>query len=203
MFWYEEDIRYIEKKIDTENNPPYTVFYGSSSIRLWDHLERDFNRFNGLNLGFGGSTMAACVWYYERVFSKMQPSSIVLYAGDNDLGDNRHPEEVFIFYQQLLHKIRTQYGNIPVFFVSIKPSISRFHIVDRIKYTNKIIHNEIINDHNNTFYINLYDKMVDDSGFPIRSYFMPDGLHLNANGYDVWKDVIYKKLNDNLPVEYV
>ena len=203
MFWYEDDIKHIEKKIDTENNPPYTVFYGSSSFRLWDHLERDFHKFNGLNLGFGGSTMAACVWFYDRVFSKMQPSSIVIYAGDNDLGDNRHPEELFIFYQQLLHKIRTQYGNIPVFYVSIKPSISRFHIIDRIKYSNKIISHEINNDHNNTFYINLYERMVDDSGFPIRNYYQPDGLHLNQNGYDLWKEVIHKHLNDYLPVEYV
>ena len=133
----------------------------------------------------------------------MQPSSIVIYAGDNDLGDNRHPEEVLIFFQQLLHRIRIQYGNIPVFYVSIKPSISRFHIVDRIKHTNKLISHEINNDHNETFYINLYDKMIDDTGFPIRNLFLPDGLHLNKNGYHVWKEVIHKFLNDHLPVEFV
>ena len=203
MFWYEEDIKQLEKKIDTLNDPPYTVFYGSSSIRLWDHLEKDFNRFNGINLGFGGSTLAACVWFYDRIFSKIQPTSIVLYAGDNDLGDNRHPEEVLIFFQQILHKVRAQFGNIPVFYVSIKPSISRFHIIDRIKYTNKIILHEINNDHNNTFYINLYDKMIDDTGFPIRNYFLPDGLHINRNGYELWNEVIYKHLNEYLPVENI
>ena len=202
MFWYEADVKQLEQKVAHLNNPPYMVFYGSSTIRLWDHLEKDFQRYNAVNLGFGGSTLAACVWFYDRIFANLQPSSIVLYAGDNDLGDNRHPEEVFIYYQQLMHKIRTQFGNIPVFFISIKPSINRFHIIDRIKYTNRIILQEINKDHNNSFYINLYEKMLDDSGFPMKQYYQQDGLHLNSYGYGMWKEAVGKYLNDYLPLDF-
>lgn len=201
MFWYEEDIKHLEQKINALKAQPNMIFYGSSTIRLWTLLEKDFAHYNPINLGFGGSTLAACVWFYDRIFAKLKPTSIVIYAGDNDLGDNRHPEEVFLYYQLLMFKIRAQFGNIPVFFISIKPSITRFHIIDRIKYTNRIILQEINNDHNDSFYINLYDKMLDDVDFPDRQFFLHDGLHLNANGYELWKSVISKYLNDNLPVE--
>ncbi|MEO6149861.1 MAG: hypothetical protein ABIP28_06855 [Mucilaginibacter sp.] len=30
-----------------------------------------------------------------------QPERLIFYAGDNDLGDGRHPEEVFIFSRNL------------------------------------------------------------------------------------------------------
>jgi len=202
MFWYEADIKQLEQKVAHLTTPPYMVFYGSSTFTLWDKLEKDFQQYNPVNLGFGGSTMAACVWFYDRIFVNLQPTSIVIYAGDNDLGDNRHPEEVYIFYQQLMHKIRTQFGNIPVFFLSIKYSINRFHIIDRIKYTNKIISQEINKDHNNSFYINLSDKMLDDSGFPMKQFFQQDGLHLNSYGYGMWKEVITKYLTDYLPLDF-
>ena len=202
MFWYEADIIQLEQKVAHINNSPNLVFYGSSTMRLWDSLEKDFQQYNAVNLGFGGSTLAACVWFYDRIFANLKPSSIVIYAGDNDLGDNRHPEEVYIFFEQLLYKIRTQFGNIPVFYISIKPSINRFHIIDRIKYANKIISQEIYKDHNNSFYINLYEKMLDDTGFPLKQFFQQDGLHLNSYGYGMWKEVITKYLSDYLPLDF-
>ena len=201
MFWYEEDIKQLEKKITLLKVEDYAVFYGSSSIRLWNNLEKEFNNFNGVNLGFGGATLAACVWYFDRIFSKINPSSFIIYAGDNDIGDNRHPEEVFIFYQQLVYRIRSRFGEIPIFFISIKPSITRYHIIDRIEYTNKIISREINTAHNNTFYINLYDKMLDESGFPIKDYYLHDGLHLSPKGYDFWRKEIFECLNEHLPSE--
>jgi len=203
MFWYEEDIKQLENKISRLQDKKHIAFYGSSTFRLWTNLEKEFDLINGTNLGFGGSTLAACVWYFDRIFTKLNPSCFIIYAGDNDIGDNRHPEEVFIFFLQLLDKIRNRFGNIPIFYISIKPSISRYHIIDRIEYTNKIISQEINTLANNTFYINLYDKMLDESGFPIKDYYLHDGLHLSPKGYELWKKIITQYLNEYLPSESV
>ena len=111
----------------------------------------------------------------------------MLYAGDNDLGDGRRPEEVFLFYREFNMKLREHYSHIPFFFVSIKPSIKRKKILDQIVHTNELIKGEIAKKKGNDKYIDLYRHMVDNSGKPIKAYFTSDGLHLNEQGYELWK----------------
>src|ERR1700761_6083780 len=99
MFWYEEDVKALENKSLALAANAETLFYGSSSIRLWVTLDKDFEGYQPVNLGFGGSTLAACVWFFERIMAPYHPKRLIIYAGDNDLGDGRHPGEVFIFFQ--------------------------------------------------------------------------------------------------------
>lgn len=176
---------------------PKMVFMGSSSIAMWDTLYEDFAEYKPVNLGFNGATLAACVWFFDRIFSYYTPDSIVLYAGDNDLGDGRHAEEVAIFYFQFIHKVRETYGNVPTYFVSIKPSKSRLDIVGTIKSANKIIENEIRKDSKQHF-INVFDKMVSKKGAPRSELYLKDNLHLSKQGYKLWKDIIRHSLSSKL-----
>jgi lysophospholipase L1-like esterase len=190
MFWYEDEIKSLERKRDAVSNQSGLVFYGSSSFRLWENLEKEFESFSAVNMGFGGSTLAACSWFFERIMTGMKPTGFIIYAGDNDLGDGRHPEEVFIFYQRLILQIRNLFGNIPIAFVSVKPSLSRWNIIKSIRYTNRIIKADITKRNDEIFFIDVFNEMVDDRGFPLRDIFEPEGLHLNENGYNIWKEVI-------------
>ncbi|WP_139958554.1 GDSL-type esterase/lipase family protein [Flavicella sediminum] len=190
MFWYHEDLERLEKEISNLAYDPKLIFYGSSSIRLWDEITTIFKDYKPVNLGFGGSTLAACTWFFERVFENIKkPESIVIYAGDNDLGDGRHPEEVVLFFESLLAKIRKKYGNIPCSFIAIKPSISRWHLSGSIRYTNSNIKELTLID-KNFHYINVYDAMLDKKGYPIGAYFVEDGLHMSAKGYALWKNIL-------------
>jgi lysophospholipase L1-like esterase len=194
MFWYEEDVKNLERIKESISYQPELVFYGSSSIRLWRSLNTDFANYHPINLGFGGSTLAACVWYFDRIMAGLQPKGMVLYAGDNDLGDGRHPEEVFVYFKQLMANIRQKYSNIPIAYISIKPSIRRFNIIDQIKFTNKIISDEIERMNDATYFVNIYDSMLDDNKYPRRDLFEPEGLHINDKGYALWKSIIDETL---------
>ena len=186
MIWYQDEIERVEKVRATLSYEPDVVFYGSSSFRLWGALYENFKEYKPANLGFGGSTLAACVWYFERILKPYKPKLLLIYAGDNDIGDGRNPEEIFIFFQQLEVKIRENCGNIPVGFISIKPSIARYNLRGQIVYTNKLIENEI-KKLPNFHYINIYDSMLDSHRHPKKAYFENDGLHLSAAGYELWK----------------
>ena len=190
MQWYENEVQRLEQEKALLEYDPKMVFYGSSSIRLWENLYQDFSAYRPVNLGFGGSTLAACVWFFDRLLTPYHPESIIVYAGDNDLGDGRHPEEVFIFFRQFVASTRQRFGNIPLAFISIKPSISRWNIVDSIRYTNKIIEEEIKKEGNNLHFINVYNRMTDNSGYPKREFLDPDGLHINEKGYALWKEIL-------------
>lgn len=195
MFWYEDEIRRLEKDGLNIKDAPETIFYGSSTIRMWDSLYEDFKTLKPVNLGFGGSTLAACVWFFERVMKFYHPKRLVIYAGDNDLGDERHPEEVFIFFQQLVARATQRFGDIPCYFVSLKPSINRWNIVDRFKFTNELIENEILKHYPNWHFIDVFKEMTDSAGYPQKKYFLDDGLHLSKNGYLLWKQVINDHIN--------
>jgi lysophospholipase L1-like esterase len=195
MIWYESEVKRLEKERAALTYEPKLLFYGSSSIRLWDGLLEDFATWQPVNLGFGGSTLAACDWFFDRLIAPFHPGSMIVYAGDNDLGDGRHPEEVFIFFQQLVIRTRRQFGDIPLAFISIKPSITRWDIIDSIRYTNKLIEEEIKKQADNLHFINIYTRMTDNSGYPKKEFLDPGGLHMNAQGYAIWKETILQYLS--------
>jgi len=198
MFWYEEEVKRLEKEYLAISYEPETIFYGSSSIRLWLSLYEDFRQMKPVNLGFGGSTLAACVWFFERIMRPYQPKKIIIYAGDNDLGDGRHPEEVLIFFQQLSVKIHNRFGDLPCYFVSMKPSLSRWHMADQFRYTNGLIKYEIIKQLTNWQYIDVFEKMLATADYPKKEYYINDGLHLSENGYHLWKEIISDSISSAL-----
>lgn len=194
MYWYEDEIKRIEHERKRLDNEPDVLFYGSSSIRLWETLSIDFPNCSVVNIGFGGSTLAACTWFFERVMIGYQPKILLLYAGDNDLGDGRHPEEILIFFQQFMAKVESRFGQLPCFYVSLKPSPARWHLNEQFRYTNNLIQNEIIKCNNNWKFINLFNAMLDSEGVPFPHFYAQDGLHLSRKGYALWRNIISEVL---------
>lgn len=183
MFWYHPDLERLEHTVEELTYEPKLVFYGSSTFTLWDELETIFEDYSPINLGFGGSTLAACTWFFDRIFKNIKnPDAIIIYAGDNDLGEGRHPEEVILFFENLLKKIREKYGDIKFTFISIKPSIARKHIQSSIHYTNMCI-KKLIDKDKNAFYVDIFNDFLDKNGNANHKYFEEDGLHFNDIGY--------------------
>jgi lysophospholipase L1-like esterase len=183
MDCYESEVRALEKCPPNKTCP--VVFYGSSSIRLWPGLENA----GIVNRGFGGSTLEACVYFFERLVAPLQPRSLVVYAGDNDLGDGRSPEQVLTWFQQLARKIERELPGVPFGFMSVKPSPARVAILDRIRRANNLIQREI-DRHPAAYFIPVYDPMLDSQGRPRKDLFLADGLHLDAAGYRLWEQLL-------------
>ena len=197
MYWYEDEIKQLEEKfIPPKGDKMRVVFFGSSSIRMWETLETDFPEFDVINLAFGGSTLAACCWFFKRVIPLWKPDIFVLYAGDNDLGDGRHPEEVFLNFNYIMALLEEHCGHIPVALISIKQSISRLNIYDSIQFTNKIIREEIELKYPFCTYVDIIDAMK-TNGVINNTLFEPDGLHLSNKGYKVWKKELKSQFLDN------
>ncbi|MBD2100477.1 SGNH/GDSL hydrolase family protein [Leptolyngbya sp. FACHB-261] len=192
MDWYEAEVRALEKSLITvPPQPDVVVFYGSSSIRLWDTLASDFKTIPTLNLGFGGSTLAACVHFFERLVVPCKPRSLVFYAGDNDLGDGQPPEAVANSLRALLQKTTQYLGEIPFAFLAIKPSLARWSLIERIRQTNELSQGELA-QRKFSYYIDTFQPMLGDDGQPQPELFAADGLHLSPTGYQVWTQVLYE-----------
>jgi lysophospholipase L1-like esterase len=196
MEWYDQEVREIKQRLQ-ETQPPkgLVVFYGSSSIRMWESLEDDFREVGVLNLAFGGSTLEACVWFFEQLVVPCRPRSIICYAGDNDLGDGRTPDEVVAAFRKLLVLIDKHFPTNPFAMLSIKPSPARWGLVDQIKQTNEAICWEI-QDHDNGHFIDIFPAMLGSDGRPDESLFLEDGLHVSPKGYLVWKQILQSRSSE-------
>ena len=192
MDWYEEEVRALEnalhQRLDNSESS-FVGFYGSSSIRLWETLEQDFPDFPVINMGFGGSTIPACLYFFDRLITPFRPDSLVIYVGDNDLGDGRTPQQLLEAFQQLLAKINLKLGPIPIAYISIKPSQMRWQIDHLIRQANQLIQTEIEKYHHIHF-IDIYPAMLNEFGRPRSELYMEDGLHLSRAGYLVWQKIV-------------
>ncbi|NJN19571.1 MAG: GDSL family lipase [Oscillochloris sp.] len=166
-----------------------TVFYGSSSLRLWTTLADDLAPWPVVNRAFGGSTLAACVHFFERLVPPCAPGALVFYAGDNDLGDGQNADMVIGSLQALLTRIDAQLPAIPVAFLAIKPSPARRALRPAIRQVNETAQ-RLLSARSRGLFIDTYYPMLQHDGEPCPALFADDGLHLSAAGYQLWAQIL-------------
>jgi lysophospholipase L1-like esterase len=166
------------------------LFVGSSSIRLWNDLEEQFNDLPVvIKRGFGGSQLSDCVKHLNRLVIQYRPRTVLIYAGDNDLVAGSAPEDVFRRFTAFVDGVHRALPDTEIAYISIKPSPSRIELLPKIRETNALIRG-YADAEGKVEFIDVYSPMLDGSGRPRPELFRADALHLNANGYALWKRVI-------------
>lgn len=172
---------------DARTPPPRDalLFYGSSSIRLWNTLASDFAGAQVVNRGFGGSTLAECVQQIDRLIIPLAPRAIVFYAGDNDLAQGASPERIQELFEEFAELIDDRLGVVPLVFISIKISPSRAGNAANILRANALTRSTV-ERWPNSRYVDVCSLMLDAGGHAQREYFCEDWLHLSPAGYTLW-----------------
>ena len=165
------------------------LFIGSSSIRLWKTLAADFPKLPVFNRGFGGSQIIDSVRYAERIVLPYQPSLVVLYAGGNDINAGKTPEQVFADYRAFIGKVHAALPATRIAYISFAPNPARWTQVERVRTANKLIEAHTRTDARLAF-IDVYSKMLGDDGQPRPEIFVADRLHMNAEGYKLWRGIV-------------
>jgi lysophospholipase L1-like esterase len=183
---WEKEIAAFEAA-DKTNPPPSQpiVFVGSSSIRLWKSLAQDFSGLKVLNRGFGGSQLADSAHFADRIVLPYRPRTVVLYAGDNDIAAGVSPEQVRDDFASFVKTVRHQLPDTRIAFISIKPSPSRWKLVEKIRSANQLIE-DYCRKGDRLVYIDVFTAMLGDDGRPRDELFVQDRLHMNEKGYAIW-----------------
>jgi lysophospholipase L1-like esterase len=161
------------------------VFYGSSSIRLWENIGLYFPGFPVVNRGFGGSTLAECIFLLPRLILPLRPSRLLLYAADNDLDQGASPEHALYLFHQFIERVREHFPEMPVAFISVKPSPARFWNISNIRRANELIAGAA-GTLPGVAYLDVFSSMLSPAGGSRPELFTEDGLHMNYAGYDLW-----------------
>ncbi len=197
---WEASIRTFEEQDHRQPPAPgMIVFTGSSSFTLWSAMEHDLAPLPVLNRGFGGARMQDVVHYAERVVLPYRPCAVVLFAGTNDIAWPKPAtaQQVYEGYLAFVQYVHSRLPEVPVYFVAITPTPSRWEYWSIVQEANRLIEEHTLSDPRLHF-IDLTDQLLGPDGKPDRSLYRFDRLHPNQRGYTKWTAVIKPRLMTDL-----
>lgn len=186
---WEQAVEAFEES-DRKNPPPKggVVFLGSSSFRRWD-LDKWFPGKGLINRGFGGSQMADALRYLDRIVLPLEPATVFVYEGDNDIGQGKSPDTVVREFRELVSRVHAALPDARIVFFGVKPSIRRWHLIGRAREANARIR-AIAEEHPLLGYVDTETGLLGSDGQPRADLFVEDGLHLNDAGYAIWAGLV-------------
>lgn len=187
--WGESISRYESLDSVSMPEPGGILLLGSSSFTIWRDVHDYFPGRNIVNRGFGGSQMCDVLYFRERLILPYQPVQIILYEGENDIALGKMPDTIFSELVQLVNWTKTQFPDIRISVLSMKPSPRRWEFKETMLEMNRKL-KQYAHETENIDFINIWDPMLDNDGKPVDANYLDDLLHLNANGYKIWQKAI-------------
>lgn len=191
-------INRFEKEIDAyldadKVTPPpqgAIVFTGSSSIRGWRSLKKDFPDLDVIGRGFGGSSTIDVFRYADALVLKHRPRTVVFYCGENDLtAPKTTPQDVLRHFTTFVDLVHRELPKTKIVFISLKPSPSRIALIETFRETNALIKAYVETD-DRLSYVNVFDAMLDETGQPRAELFLNDRLHMTPAGFAIWTKLV-------------
>ena len=179
---------------DRQNSAPKdaVLFVGSSSIRMWQTAE-SFPDLAVINRGFGGSHASDVNHFAERIVLKYAPRTIVFYAGDNDLADGKSPEQVAGDFEQFVDIV---HAKLPDTRDHLSPGKAKPRPLAALAEDagNKCVGQKVCR-RQRAFDIRRHRHAdARHDGRPRPEIFLDDGLHMNADGYKIWTELLRRQL---------
>ncbi|SMB87014.1 lipolytic protein G-D-S-L family [Hymenobacter roseosalivarius DSM 11622] len=177
---------------DSLKKPPIAsiLFYGSSSIRMWETLATDFPNQPVLNRGFGGSRFPDAIQLFDKLVVRYRPRQVVLYEGDNDIAAGVTPQQVYASFLTFEKLMRQKLPQSQLVFLSIKPSLARWAQWPQMQAANNLIRQYSKAHPKQVRFVDVGTPMLGTDGKPRPELFREDGLHMTRAGYEIWTQVV-------------
>lgn len=206
--------RHEQKLLEVQEEDYQLVFVGDSITHFWERdgdfglpvWERYYGHRKALNLGFGGDRTEWVNWRLQNgEVEGIDPKLVVLMIGTNNthVGEDV-PEETLAGIESNLRTIRHHMPNAKVLLLSIFPRGESPE--DPLRQINQQVNAQLpalAARDAAVFHLDINEQFLDDEGRLPREW-MPDLLHPNTNGYEVWaaamEPTLSQLLNDQ-PVQ--
>jgi lysophospholipase L1-like esterase len=192
------------------------VFLGDSITHGWEGKgkaiwEQTWAPLGAANFGIGGDRTEHVLWRIDHGnFDGIKPKEIVLMIGTNNTGHQDRPQKELdgAIYQcsaqqtadgikAILAKLQQKCPEARILLLAIFPRGADKE--DRFRRQNEAT-NAIVKgfaDDKKVFFLDIGDKFLEADGTLPKSV-MPDLLHPNEKGYQIWSDAIESKVKELL-----
>ena len=192
---YAKENALVPKSVEGENR---IVFLGDSITEFWiDELPSFFEGRSFINRGISGQTSPQLLGRFEQDVISLNPTSLHLLAGTNDIAGNTGEMTIDMTLQNIHEMIRLAKQNqMNVYIGSVLPSSSfgwkplvKPAII--IKELNQKLKELCLSQ--DCVYIDYHQAMQNSEG-GMNSTFADDGVHPNKEGYMLMESVFEQKL---------
>ncbi len=199
-WWHDRHQDKLKQKNEMDNID--FVFLGDSITHGWERkgksvFKKRFKNFDVLNLGFSSDRTEHVLWRLRNgEIQGIAPKVVMMLIGTNNTGHRVEPaEETAAGIHEIVKELRSQLPNAKILLQAIFPRDETSS--GQWRQQNAAI-NQIIKDFaddTHVFYTDIGQVFLDDDGNLSKSI-MPDGLHPNVKGYELWADAIIPQLEN-------
>jgi beta-glucosidase len=174
------------------------LLQGDSITDGWDSaankpvMDKYFGKYKTANFGVSGDTTQGVLWGMRNGEAGFQPKAIMLMIGTNNTGRNTAPE-IAEGIGAVVMEMRRNFPDARILLLGVFPRTAAGNapIRQTIAEINRIISK--LDDQKNVFYMDIGAKFLDASG-NLPADVMPDALHPNAKGYEIWGEAVKDKI---------
>ncbi|HVU16100.1 MAG TPA: GDSL-type esterase/lipase family protein [Candidatus Didemnitutus sp.] len=179
---------FAQQKAEDKNG---IVFVGDSITEGWHTLKDDFAALHVkvVNRGIGGDTTPNLLYRLDDDILSLHPRALVILIGTNDLGEHTPPADIAENLRTLHRRIRARYPKIPIAWCLVMPRRGDDTYPARIGELNGLIRQLVATDPRITL-CDTFTPLALPDGSSKPEDFVPDRLHLNPQGYAVWKTTV-------------
>ena len=172
-----------------------------SGKEVW---KKEFAGWNAENFGIGGDRTQHVLWRLENgELDGVKPKVFVMMIGTNNLGGNTD-DQIVAGNAAIIKELETTNPQAKILLLGIFPRWANRapkgeeqseKTMDRIKLINEKLAK--LDDGKNVKFFDFGDKFLAADG-TLPKGIMPDGLHPNAKGYEIWAEAIEPKVKELL-----
>ncbi len=175
-----------------ENKIPENILFLGDSITAQYELDKYYsNTVYMVNSGFSGYSSEQLRKELQEKAYRYNPSKVFLLIGTNDIELKRDEQEIMGYIKDIIEGFKKYRKDSQIFIESIYPinnsnndkikhEVVGIRTNEKIKKVNNLIENYC--KENDIYYINIYDKLLDEEG-NLKIDYTKDGLHLSEKGY--------------------
>jgi len=153
-----------------------------------------------MNLGFAGDRTENVLWRLDNLpLGKISPKAAAVMIGTNNVNRlSSTPRQTAEGIQAIVRKLRGTYPEMKILVLHVFPRgpDPENGKRKRVRELNSCLP-ELIGKEKNVTLLDIGDKFLDEKGM-ISTSIMPDFLHPNANGYEIWAKAMEPTLEELL-----
>ncbi len=198
---WEQEVAALEALDRDEADPDDAIlFIGSSSIRLWESIAADMAPWPVIRRGYGGAHYRDLCHYTRRLVAAHAPRAVVVFVANDIPSPTESPsvDQVMADVRATRAAIRGCLPDVPVFFIAVTPTESRWAAWPKISQLNDALADLAATEPETGFIVTAQRFLDPATGRPLPTLFRDDRLHLSAAGYAVWAELISAALEAKL-----
>ena len=195
--WWKQRHALLNQRAE-ENPDTRLIFIGDSITHGWENegaqevWDQHYNRYDPINLGISGDRTQHVLWRLENGnIEGISPEAAVVMIGTNNYADNS-AAEIADGVTAIVDKLHSELPDTQVLLLAIfprgeHPNPGR----GKLLQTNQILRK--LESRPYVHYLDIGHRFIDASG-DIPKDIMPDALHPNQKGYQIWADAMEEEL---------